>query len=364
MRSARGAVRSVPLGPFGLAVEQAHRAPPDASRAAAGCRPLPRGFVEQHAGGDRGVQALHRAGAGNGDRAVGLAARSSGTPLPSLPMRSATGRPGPPDRRARRRARRWSRSSRRPRAAASKHSPRSPQAAARGRRCPPRRARPLGFHALTVPGRLMTPSRQRPRRSAESCPGCLGPASRPAPRSSGAVLPLAAKHVRPGPIRRLDQRGNRLRRFGRQRGVEQLPRQPQHLGFRRQAQRLQQALGALRHKDALDAQAGAQRLFEQVRPLDAGQAAPRSRRAAVASARRSSFRRAFCLLCTMRTGIGRETSWCCADSMPFAAAAGSEATGSNLHRGWCCDSFRLCSVFNSGTEVGLLVRGDFARPSR
>ncbi len=73
---------------------------------------------------------------------------------------------------------------------------------------------------------------------------------------------------------------------------------------------------ALRHKNRRDAQARAQRLFEQIRPFDTHQAAGATcaplLRAGRASARRSSFRRAFCLLSTTRTGIGN-TSGCCED---------------------------------------------------
>src|SRR5579859_6271371 len=36
----------------------------------------------------------------------------------------------------------------------------------------------------------------------------------------------------------------------------------------------------------------------------------------------------------------------------------------NLSAAADCDSFRLYSVFNSGTKAGLIVRGNFARPSR
>ena len=41
-------------------------------------RPLPRSFIQQHAGGDGGVQAFNRAGEGNRNRAVGARGKSAG----------------------------------------------------------------------------------------------------------------------------------------------------------------------------------------------------------------------------------------------------------------------------------------------
>ena len=121
------------------------------------------------------------------------------------------------------------------------------------------------------------------------------------------IVPDAVEQVRPGPVGRFDERGDRLRRFGGQGGVQEFLGQQQNFGLRRQGQRFKQLFKTLRGKDASHAQAGPQGLFDQVRPFDSGQAAPLRPRPGAASARRSSLRRAFCLLCTMRTGIGRRT---------------------------------------------------------
>ena len=68
---------------------------------------------------------------------------------------------------------------------------------------------------------------------------------------------VAVQHVRPGPLRRLHQRGDGLRRLGGQRLGKQLSRQQQNLGLRRQRQPVEQVFCALGGKDAGDAQPGA-----------------------------------------------------------------------------------------------------------
>ena len=134
-------------------------------------------------------------------------------------------------------------------------------------------------------------------------------------------------------------------------------------------------------------------------------ARPFSSRPGLASARRNSFKRAFCLLCTIRRHPC-EPSRRLADSKPFCREVAQSTALLNLHRCRCCDSFRLCGVCNclsdvcvlrilgrsslflsamasvsvgfclklsstptivekpEGTEVDLLVRGNLARPSR
>ena len=82
-----------------------------------------------------------------------------------------------------------------------------------------------------------------------------------------------------------------------------------------------------------------------------------------ASARRNSFTRAFCLLCTMRTGIGAQLSGAVPILRRFALRRCIAALLS-CTTDWCYDSFRLYGIFNLGTEVGLLVGGDIARSSR
>ena len=60
-------------------------------RTAALRRTLPRCLIEQYARRHGGIQAFHRAGAGNRNRPSAFAARSAGTPFPSFPISSATG---------------------------------------------------------------------------------------------------------------------------------------------------------------------------------------------------------------------------------------------------------------------------------
>ena len=240
-------------------------------RSAATRRPLPRRLIQQHAGRDGRIQALHRAGAGNRD----FARRPSrptrpGTPLPSLPMTSATG-PAKSDQIGGLRAAHSG--GKNPHAGLAQLFEstlfRSPQAAARGRRCPPMRAPPSDSTRSRFPAGSRRPSRRMPPPSAESCPDCRDPECPPAQRTSAAPFRPARRDMCPRPLRRLNQRGNRLRRFGGQRRVEQLPRQPQNLSLRRHGQLVQQLLRTLRHKNRLHAQARAQRLFEQIRSFDA-----------------------------------------------------------------------------------------------
>jgi hypothetical protein len=78
---------------------------------------LPRGLVEQHAGGDGGVQALDRAGAGNRHRSIGLSGQLLRHAV-ALIADDERHRPGQVDAVGGfgSFARRWSKSSRRPRA--------------------------------------------------------------------------------------------------------------------------------------------------------------------------------------------------------------------------------------------------------
>ena len=139
-------------------------------------------------------------------------------------------------------------------------------------------------------------------------PGSCSPAST---TISGSVF-FAAEQVRPTPLRRLDQRGNRLRGFCRQRLGQQL------CGSSRISVSGGSGSASIRASAPWAAKTQATRKparrasFNQVRPFDSGQAAG-FRDRDEASARRSSLRRAFCLLCTMRTGIG-EPSLSLADS--------------------------------------------------
>ena len=165
----------------------------------------------------------------------------------------------------------------------------------------------LGFHALTVPGRQTTPS--APNASAERrivprLPGSCRPAST---STSGAAFSLAVEQVRPGPFRRLDQRGNGLRRLRCQRGVQQRLRQQQHFCFRGPAQALQAAaqLPAPQRRSECAARRAAPPRSGSALRCQPALALRGSLASGWASARRSCFKRAFCLLCTMRTGIGR-----------------------------------------------------------
>jgi hypothetical protein len=207
-----------------------------------------------------------------------LRAISSGTPLPSLPMTSATG------------AARSARSAdfvalelvanalHARLAQSGKTVPlRSPRAAALGKRSPPRRAPPSHSTRSQFPANSPRLSRRMPLPSAESCPDFRDPECPPAQRTSAFLLVLA-ENMRPRPIRRLNKRGNRLRRFGRQRLVEQLLRQFENLhipalpgAYPATAQILD--LGTLRNKDRFHAQTRAQRFREQIRPFDTREAA-------------------------------------------------------------------------------------------
>ena len=162
---------------------------------------------------------------------------------------------------------------------------------------------------------------------------------------SGAAFSGRPRQVLPGPVRRLNQGGDRLGRLGGQRGVQQLSGQQQDLGLRRQRQAFEQMLRLpAPTKTQSTAQAGAQRLFEQVRPFDAGQ---RRRRLAAGAGRApgaapSGGNSAYSVQCEQASD--REPSCSLADSKPFGRGERQRRNAANLHRGWCCDSFRLYGI--------------------
>ena len=87
----RGA-RACPWGPSGSPSKRLIAALHEGPDAAVLTAALARRFVEQHAGGDGGVQAFHGPGQGIVRRRRPCAASSAGTPLPSLPMIKRDGR--------------------------------------------------------------------------------------------------------------------------------------------------------------------------------------------------------------------------------------------------------------------------------
>ena len=105
-------------------------------------RPLPRSFIQQHAGGDGGVQAFHRAGAGNRDCAVGLRGQIAGHAVAFVADEEGDG-PARSRRSAGWRARDGRGEDFHAGLAQTRQSTRRSlrRATARGRRCPPRRAR-------------------------------------------------------------------------------------------------------------------------------------------------------------------------------------------------------------------------------
>jgi hypothetical protein len=72
---------------------------------------------------------------------------------------------------------------------------------------------------------------------------------------------------------RINEGGDGLRRFGGERLGENLRGQEEDVGFRRQRQRLQEMLGALGGKDAVEAQVGAESFFDEVGTFDADEGA-------------------------------------------------------------------------------------------
>ena len=204
-------------------------------------------------------------------------------------------RPGLPDRPGCGAARaRGARSSRRPRAAAQSTPLRSLQAAARERRCPPMRALLWDSTRSRFPAGSRRRLRQMPRRSAESCPDCRDPECRPEPRPARCSAVLAEK-MRPGPIRRLNQRRNRLRRFGRQRRSSSFFGNCRISRLRRQLELIQQPFRSLRNKDVFTRKPARRASCKEVRSLNAHKAAGAApRKARLLSALRSSFKRAFC----------------------------------------------------------------------
>jgi len=85
---------------------------------------------------------------------------------------------------------------------------------------------------------------------------------------------MALKKMRPRPIRRLNQRRNRLWGLSGQGGVEQSLRQHENLSSRIQIQAVKKPFVPLCDKCALHPQPRSQRLLQQVRPLNPGQHTP------------------------------------------------------------------------------------------
>ena len=85
---------------------------------------------------------------------------------------------------------------------------------------------------------------------------------------------MAIEQVRPGPIGRLNQRRNGLRRLRRQYAVQQRAGHQQDFSLGRQSQGFKQLFEALGGEHALDAQAGRKRFSNQVGAFNAGQPAP------------------------------------------------------------------------------------------
>ena len=282
MRSARGAVIRRPFRAFRLAVEQAHREPPDDSEVLRAASALTRGFIEQHARSNGCIEAFHGAGTGNGDGAV--------APVPQL-LGNAVAFIADEDRyRLRqvckidglsRAGRGGIRSSSRIREGA-RTNPFALAVRNGTRKTLPADARTaFGFHALTVPGRHRTPL--APKASAERrivprLPGSCRPAST-STMSSGAFLPsLPSRMSCPGPVRRFDQRGDGLGRLGGERRAQELLRYEQDFGLGGKAPALPAAPSLpSATKDAIDSQASADGLGKEVRPFDAGQSTFASR---------------------------------------------------------------------------------------
>ena len=158
----------------------------------------------------------------------------------------------------------------------------------------------------------------------------------------GGVV-LGAEQMGPAPIRRLDERGDGLWSFSGEGGGENLPGHQEYVRFRRQTEVVEQVLRTLRGKHAIDAQTCAQGFMEQVGPFDAGQ------RVRVSSGLREGSAQlldAFILLTLYNAN--RHLIELFASPRRFYAVlrlAGSQPP-LNLHRRWCCDTFRLCGVCN------------------
>ena len=313
-------------------------------------RALARRLIEQHAGGDGCVQAFHRAGAGNRDRASACAAN----------RRHAVALIANDERNRRQQGRRRSRPRRHRSAVVEdlhaglaqiarstpRRSPRAPEA----RKMLPAEARTaLGFHALTVPGRQITPS--APKASAERrivprLPGSCRPAST---TISGAACCCCAPGCAPRSNRAAQQVRQRAAAFRWQGGVQQLLRTAESRSPGAELSGFEQVLGALRRKDAVDPQTGPQGLFEQVRPLDTGQAPPFAAGDGQApGAVLSGGHSAYSVQCEQASYPS-----CNRFSRFYAVlcrASRCNAFGLNLHRGRCCDSFRLYGVCKFGNR--------------
>ena len=184
----------------------------------------------------------------------------------------------------------------------------------------------LGFQALTVPGRLRTPSRRRPRPSAESCPGCRGPASRPGrnQRRGFSGRQQSAQVQFGGSTRAATGCGVSV---ASAESSNSLGSSSTSVSAGRLS--LQQMLRSLCHKDAIDAQAGAQGLFEQIRPFDSGQAAAaRGRDGPARGANPSGGNSVYSVQCEKASG---RTLARLADSKPFCPAGAVECTRAELH---------------------------------
>ena len=174
-----------------------------------------------------------------------------------------------------------------------KHSSTLAETSGAETRCPPRRAPPSGStRSLFRAGH--DPSRQRPRPSAESCPGCPDPAARPAPPPEvanrlvvRAYAPRSSRAARPAPRPAAASRwsdGVARIRLRHQQNFGFLPAGPRPPAGRRLLARQTRSVRAGR----------AQRLFEQIRPFDSGQSMRRPGRegrapGAVPSGARSAY---------------------------------------------------------------------------
>jgi hypothetical protein len=228
---------------------------------------LARGFIEENAGGDGGVEALNRAGAGDGDGGIGLGGeirREAATFVADEQGRGA-GEIG--ERGGLRVARRggedlYARGAETTETISGSGGEHGNAEDAAGR----------GADGLGVPG-TDGAGEDEDAGDAEGFSGAKNGAEIAGVLEAGEEKQQrrGAEERRPGERGRVDERGDRLRSFSGEGQVEELARQEQDFGFCGEREGVEQALGALRGKDAFDAEAGAEGFSQQVGAFDSDQ---------------------------------------------------------------------------------------------
>ena len=229
--------------------------------------PLTGGFVEQHAGGDGGIQALDGAGAGNRDGAVGMSGDFGGHAV-ALVADEQRDRSGEVDS--------VGGGSGAKRGGENLHSgfaqTRKAFVRSRGNKRNTEDAAGRGAHGFLVPGAYGA-GQAHGAVCAKGLGGTEDSAEVPRVLDSGEHNDKRRqlrrpKQVHPRPLRRINECGHGLRSFRDKRGSKDAFRHDQRFGVRGQGQLGQPVLESLPCKNAADTQARVDSFFDQVRPLD------------------------------------------------------------------------------------------------